>query len=701
MEEKPGDADPLPRANVVRHSGWTMRLAKAQVPKEDRLQRELVRLQKRIVDLDARDAEHIRNLSQFLDAIPYGILIVNRDGNPLFANRAAIDMLGPEIFYQFSHKELKQTQLTYYAGTSTEYPRDKIPIARALRGERSSIDDIEVHIGEHIIPLEISANPVYGPDNAVIYAIGIFQDITERKHTRKAIKESEEKYRRLIDNSLIGIYITQNHIVRFCNQRLVEIFGYRGQEELVGQHVKILVAHEDWQLVDKEVRLRESGLKEASRYEFKGIKKDGTLFDIEVLGNRIYYEGKPAIQWILLDITERRRSELERQVLEDQLHQLQKMEAIGTLAGGIAHDFNNILSAIIGYTELAVFDVQGNKDTLHKLGQVLAAAERAREMVKQILAFSRKGEKVQKPILLGEIVKEAIKLLRSTLPTTIDIRSTIGEQLHPVMANPTQLHQVIMNICTNAAYAMRETGGFLQIELREVDLGADAIDNREIDPGHYQQMTFSDNGCGMSPEVKARIFEPYFTTKPQGEGTGMGLAVVHGIVKNHGGTITVQSEPGKGASFDMFFPITRVRDIPHIVQEEDIPGGNERILYVEDELNLAEMGKQTLVMMGYRVDSRTSSIEALEAFKVDPKRYSLVITDQTMPNMTGLRLARELHRIRQDIPIILCTGFSESVNEENFRAHGVDAFVMKPIIRKEIARIIRQVLDKAATIQKT
>lgn len=678
-----------------------MRLAKAQVPKEDRLQKELVRLQKRIVDLDARDAGHIKNLSQFLDAIPYGILIVGQDGNPLFANRGAIDMLGPEIFYQFSHEGLKQTQLTYYAGTRTEYPHEKIPVARALRGERSSIDDIEVHIGDHVIPLEISASPVYGPDNTVIYAIGIFQDISERKQTRKAIKESEDKYRRLIDNSLIGIYITQNHIMRFCNQRVVDIFGYRDQKELVGKHIKILVAQDDWQLVDKEVRLRESGLKEASRYEFKGIKKDGTFFDIEVLGNRIFYEGKPAIQGILLDITERKRSETERQILEDQLHQLQKMEAIGTLAGGIAHDFNNILSAIIGYTELAVFDVQGNKETLHKLGQVLAAAERAREMVKQILAFSRKGEKVQKPILLGEIVNEAIRLLRSTLPTTIDIRSSIGEQLRPVMANPTQLHQVIMNICTNAAYAMRETGGILQIELKEVDLGIDSIDNRELDPGHYQQLIFSDNGCGMNPEVKARIFEPYFTTKPQGEGTGMGLAVVHGIVKNHGGTITVQSEPGKGAIFEVFFPITRVQDIPHIERVEDVPGGNERILYVEDELNLAEMGKQTLAMMGYWVDFRTSSIEALEAFKADPNRFSLVITDQTMPNMTGLQLARELRRIRRDIPVILCTGFSESVNEENFRAHGVDAFVMKPIIRKEIARIIRHVLDKPATTHKS
>lgn len=656
------------------------------------LTRELDILRQQVSKLEAAEAEGQSTLYQFLDAIPYGVFVVDHEGTPQFANKSARNILGEEIFQETSYDKMKETHRAYYAGTSTEYPLNKMPIFRALRGERTTIDDMEVHTGDRIIPLEVSATPVYGKDKAISHAICIFHDISERKRARKAIKESEEKYRRLVDNSLVGIYISQDHILKFCNQRLAEIFGYKNPEEILDNHTRILVAPASWKLFDKEIRLRESGLKETSRYEFKGIKKDGTRFDIELLGNRILYQGKPAIQGILLDITERKQAEVERQKLEDQLHQLQKMEAIGTLAGGIAHDFNNILSAIIGYTELAIAEIKDRKHTKHKLGQVLAAADRAREMIKQILAFSRKGEKVQKPILLAEIVNEAIKLLRSTLPTTIEIRSKIGEKLSPVTANPTQIHQVIMNICTNAAHAMRENGGILEITLNEIELDCDSINKKDLEPGWYQQLAFGDTGHGMNPEIESRIFEPYFTTK-KGEGTGMGLAVAHGIVKNHGGAITVESEFGKGTSFNVFLPVTMSEEIPGIELVEPVPGGTERILYVDDEPSLAEMGKQMLETLGYRVDSRTSSIEALEAFRSDPARFALVVTDQTMPNMTGLQFARELRRIRADIPIILCTGFSESVNEENFRSQGIRAFVMKPIIRKEIAKVIREVLD--------
>lgn len=671
---------------------------------KDQLLSEIKKLKQRLSKFNNLDAkskkaneallESEEKLNQFLDAIPYGIFIVDHEGNPQFANQAAREILGKKVFQETSYDRMKETHRAYFSGTRLEYPMNKMPVFRALKGDRATIDDIEVHFDDKIIPLEVSATPVYGRNGKISHAIGIFQDITKRKQARKAMKESEEKYKRLIDNSLVGIFISQKHIIKFCNQRFAEIFGYRAIEELIEKNMKDLVAQKSWRSVDKEVRLRESGINETSSYEFIGLTEEGKTFDVEALGNRIVFQGQPAIQGILLNITERKQAELERQRLEDQLHQVQKMEAIGTLAGGIAHDFNNILSAIIGYTELAVNDIPENVDTRQKLGQVLAAADRAKQMVKQILAFSRKGEKEQRPVLLGEIVNEAFILLRSTLPTTIEIRPNIGDKLNPVVVNPTQIHQVIMNICTNAAHAMREESGILEIALKEIELAPESIKSKGLDPGIYQQLTISDTGHGMTNEIVNRIFEPYFTTKEKGEGTGMGLAVVHGIVKNHGGEITVYSEPGQGTTFHVFLPVTQTETMIGIEQVEAVQGGKERILYVDDEKNLAEMGKQMLESFGYKIESRTSSIEALEAFRSSPDKFSLLITDQTMPNMTGLQLAREIHSIRPDIPVILCTGFSESVNEQNFKSRGISAFVMKPVVRNEIARVIREVLDE-------
>jgi PAS domain S-box-containing protein len=637
--------------------------------------------------------ESEEKLRQFLDAIPYGVFIISRDAGSRFANMAAREIFGDEVFQKESIKKVKETHRAYFSGTRLEYPMNKIPVFRALKGDRATIDDIEVHFDDKIIPLELSATPVYGRDGSITYAISIFHNILKRKQARKAMKESEEKYKRLIDNSLVGIYIVQKHIIRFCNQRFAEIFGYESIEELIEKPIRELIAPNNWKLVEKEVKLRASGINETSSYEFKGRRKEKETFDIEALGNRIIYQGKPAIQGILLDVTERKEFELERQRLEDQLHQVQKMEAIGTLAGGIAHDFNNILSAIIGYTELAISDIPDKFETRQKLAQVLAAGDRAKEMVRQILAFSRKGEKEQRPVMLDEVVNEAFILLRSTLPTTIEIRPNFSEKLSPVMANPTQIHQVIMNICTNAAHSMREEGGILEIALKEIELNPLSIKSKNLDPGVYQQLTISDTGHGMTREIKKRIFEPYFTTKRKGEGTGMGLAVVHGIVKNHAGEILVYSEPRQGTTFHIFLPVTQTETITGIESVEDIRGGSECILFVDDESNLAEMGKQILGSLGYKTESRTSSIEALEAFRSSPGKFSLVITDQTMPNMTGLQLSKEIRKIKPEIPIILCTGFSENVNEQNFKSMGINAFVMKPVVRKEIASIIREVLD--------
>jgi PAS domain S-box-containing protein len=384
----------------------------------------------------------------------------------------------------------------------------------------------------------------------------------------------------------------------------------------------------------------------------------------------------------------------ELRVTQGQLLQVQKMEAIGALAGGIAHDFNNILTAIIGYTELAREEATEGSRVRANLQEVLKAGMRAKDLVQQILMFSRQSEQEQKPLQVDSIVKEGLKLLRASIPTTVEIRPNIQRECGTVLGDPTQIYQVLVNLCVNAAHAMREKGGVLEVSLMNVDFDAASAQHPDLKPGPYVKLTVSDTGHGMERAVMQRIFDPYFTTKGPGEGTGMGLAVVHGAVKNHGGAITVDSEPGKGTTFHVYFPRMERGGAPEAEAAASVPTGSERILFVDDEKALVDMVKQMIESLGYKVAGRTSSIEALEAFRAQPDKFDLVITDQTMPNMTGETLAKELLRIRSDIPIILCTGYSELITKEKAKAMGIRQLIMKPVVRSELARIIRHVLDQ-------
>ncbi len=407
---------------------------------------------------------------------------------------------------------------------------------------------------------------------------------------------------------------------------------------------------------------------------------------------------------VLHDVTDRKKAEEEKAKLESQLHQAQKMEAIGTLAGGIAHDFNNILGIILGHADIALDDILDEKSIKHDLEQVLMAANRAKDLVKQILSFSRQDRGIKEPFYLCRLVEENMKALRSTIPTSVKLRIKIPARCRNnissclmVLVDPTQVHQLLINLCINAVQAMNEKG-VLEISIKEVKF-EDQIpaDRSGIEPGIYEQLSVSDTGPGMGPEIIEQIFNPFFSTKEVGKGTGMGLSIVHGIIESHGGKIFVDSEPGKGTVFHLYFPTTEKRPEIKTVGMVTLPTGTERILFIDDEKMMASMGKKILEKQGYSVTAMTNSVEALKLIEKDPTQFDLVVTDQTMPNMTGVELAGQIIKIRPGLPIILCTGYSNIIDEVQAKKIGVSEFVIKPINRQDIVNLTRRVLDRAKT----
>lgn len=511
-----------------------------------------------------------------------------------------------------------------------------------------------------------------------------------------ALKDSEERYRLLTEYSLAIILIIEKSHIIYVNKKAIENYGYT-LPELLGINVLEIIAPEDRELFQFFLGSLERGESTMAHREVRWLTKGGGTRWLEVLALPIHYQGREVILGNALDINDKKVAELERAKLENQLRQAQKLEAIGTLAGGIAHDFNNILAAIQGNVELSLLFLESGSEldgVKAHLQEVLQAGKRAQTAVRQILTFTRSIDQQKERVQVHQILKEVLNLIRVSLPTTIEVRTRIERESGAVLADPTQIHQVIMNLCTNAYQAMQKRGGVLEVSLdcAEVD-GAKNGMPPQLAPGSYLRLEVRDSGQGMEPQVLERIFEPYFTTKKAGEGTGLGLAVVHGIISRLGGAILVDSKLGEGSKFQVYLPRMEDGAPPQTERTDPLITGHERILLVEDEVQVAEIGHRLLTHLGYQVTVRTNSREALELFQSCPQEFDLVITDLTMPQMTGLDLAANFAEIRPDLPIILCSGYSETVAPETARKLGIREFLEKPVSIAKFAKAIRRVLD--------
>jgi PAS domain S-box-containing protein len=537
---------------------------------------------------------------------------------------------------------------------------------------------------------EVSLVPVFDESGTCTHVLRSSRDITARKAAQDALRLHDF----VVTHAPVGVLMLDgDHRIVFANETACAVFG-RGRDEMVGAEIGDLDAPNasmQWRSLLEDARTRG---KQATEVEH--VSANGTRVPLELNIAFLDYAGQEISCVFVRDISERRKAEVTRRTLEAELFQAQKMEAVGTLAGGIAHDFNNILAAIVGNAEMAQIDLPQSHPGKQDLAEVLRAARRARDLVRQILTFSRKQEAERRPVRTAEVIDDVLKLLRATIPSTIELRSNVVDADALVFGDPTQLHQVLMNLCTNAAHAVGDQHGSIEVAQTEVTIAPDSL-RTDLAPGRYVRVSVTDTGHGMDRATLERVFEPFFTTKSPGVGTGLGLAVVHGIMRNHDGVAHVESAPGVGTVFRLYFPRLTSAESARPTDSQDVPlGRGERVLFVDDEPQITNITRRTLERLGYRVVALGSATDALRTFRADPSAFDVVISDLTMPGLTGAQLAVEMRRLRANLPVILSTGYLDRLDAETARDLHVRELLIKPYTTEALANAVRRALREAA-----
>jgi len=649
-----------------------------------------------ITERKQAEEEHRRNeghLRTLVQTIPDFIWLKDPEGDYLSCNPKFERFFGAsekDIVGKTDYDFVEREQADFFR----ENDRKAIEAGKPTRNEEwiTYADN-----GQRVF-LETIKTPMFDAQGTIIGVLGIGRDITERNQAEKALHDSKERFELAMQAASDGIFdwdMKTNQI--YYSPGFKRMLGHQDDELENDFSVWERLTNpqhqpRSWEILDEHLQ----GKRDRYEMEFQMRHKNGHWVDILSRATAYFDEnGVPArIVGTHMDITERKNTEKEHKKLTTQLQQAQKMEAIGILAGGIAHDFNNMLGAILGYAEMIRDDFPPGSPGIHDINQVLNASHRAKDLVKQILAFSRQAEDHKIPMQPAVIIKEAINLLGSSLPTTITIKQNIDPDAGVILADPGKIHQVVMNLCTNAFHAMETEGGTLTISLHTKTLGQEDLSAEpHMQPGTFVQLSISDTGTGIMPEIREKIFDPFFTTKEVGKGTGLGLATVHGIVKSCGGSIACDSRLGEGTDFLITLPTLEGTAFKENESSESVPHGKEHILLIDDEEILMELGKTMLERLGYHVTARRSSLEALTTFQNQPDAFDMVITDQTMPVMTGVDLARRILQIRHEMPIILCTGYSSLITEDKAKVAGIKGFAMKPLAKKDLGELIRKILD--------
>ena len=628
-----------------------------------------------------------------VESAPSGMLMVRQDGTISLVNAQIEQMFG------YSREELlgRPVELLLPEHLRQEHNVYRVEYLAAPSLRPMGVD--KEFFGRRKdgsqFPVDIGLNPLHLSSGASVLATII--DISERRWAEEAQRESQERLDLAVGAGHVGIFEHQHRTDSlYWSPMFREIFGVSAEEAGSLQRYIELIPREERERILQAIRTAHDPAGDGQFHvEHRLIRPNGESRHVSIR-SQTWFEGEGASRvpfrtiGTVVDITDRKNA-------ETYLRDSSKMEAIGTLAGGIAHEFNNSLTAVLGFSELALPLVPADSKAHRHLQQVITAGRRSRELVHQLLTFSQQSDQVRRPLSLHSLVKESLKLLRPTIPSWIELRERIASSTRPISADTTQMHQLILNLLENAFHAMRQTGGILEIQLQDKELAADlASPYGRLAAGCYACLTVRDSGEGMEPEVASRIFDPFFTTKPLGEGRGMGLSVVHGIVTAHGGTVLVESQVGVGTTVSVYLPALPPRASLTPAKDEPLPHGHECILFVDDEESLARFGGEMLESLGYYPVVRMSATEAWQAFQIAPQRFDLLITDQTMPGMSGDTLARECKRLRPDLPIILCTGSEQALTADNARAHGVTEYVLKPLMLHDLARTIRRVLDLPA-----